>query len=211
MKFLKHANCTYLLFSFLAATACVVCVAVAVDNGYDPLADYTTFFYSTSYGAFSAQYNKCQYVTIPNTTNTVSFDVTCPNGLINSSVSTSQVPVVLTSESLNSLFNCNQERLSLDKGQNLASQYATNTPVVVTNNNQATFSMIFTGLQPLANAVFIYECYDNTYNLGLISAKSDHFFYYVVCVDLAMTFFFLFFFCSEVKAEKHEKDFFKEN
>ena len=96
MKFMKHVNCMYVFFSLLALLSCAVCMAVAVDNGFDPLADYTTFFYSTSYGAFSAQFNKCQYSLINSTSNQVSFDISCPNGFLNSSVTTSVLPAVVS-------------------------------------------------------------------------------------------------------------------
>ena len=96
MKFVKHSNCIYVLFAILAIFSIAVCMAVAVGNGFDPLSDYTTFFYASSLGAFSAQYNKCQYSLINTTLNTVSFDVSCPNGLINSSVTTNVIPAVIS-------------------------------------------------------------------------------------------------------------------
>ena len=103
----------YLAFSLLAITSCAVCMSVAYDNGFDPLSDYTTFFYSTSYGAFSAQYNKCQYSLISG--NFASFSLTCPKGLLNATVTTAIMPAVVSNESLATLFNCRQERLSLEK------------------------------------------------------------------------------------------------
>lgn len=95
MKFMKHVNCMYLFFSLLALFSIAVCMAVAVDNGFDPLADYTTFFFSTSYGAFSAQHNKCEYSVI-SSTNTVSFNPSCPNGKINATVTTTVYPAVIS-------------------------------------------------------------------------------------------------------------------
>ena len=84
------------MLTILALTSCAVCVAVAIDNGFDPLAGYTTFFYATSYGAFSGQYNKCQYALIDTTTFHASFSMSCPNGKVNGSVSTTTVPAVLS-------------------------------------------------------------------------------------------------------------------
>ena len=145
MKFLKHSNCVYFILGLLAITSCVVCVAVALENGFDPLSNYTTFFYATSYGAFSGQYNKCQYSLIDTVTYQASFSVSCPNGKVNGSVSTTTVPAVLSTESLNSLFNCRNERKQLDSGINLVGPYLlpiSQTSVTYSNgNSQASITL----------------------------------------------------------------------
>ena len=84
MKFLKHTNCVYFILALLAATSVAICMAVAVENGFDPLVDYQTFFYSTSFGAFSAQSNKCVNKLI--SANTATVTASCPYGKINGSV-----------------------------------------------------------------------------------------------------------------------------
>ena len=94
MKFVKHINCVYLLLALLAITSCAVCVAVAVDNNFDPLLDYQTFFYSTSLGAFSSKYMKCDYSTI--SSNQASLAMSCPSGKVNGSIVTGVVPAVMT-------------------------------------------------------------------------------------------------------------------
>jgi hypothetical protein len=68
--------------SMLAILSCVVCYAVSIENGFNPLADYSTFFFSTTYGTFSSERNKCSYGLIKN--NTASMTLTCPYGQINS-------------------------------------------------------------------------------------------------------------------------------
>jgi hypothetical protein len=97
MKFVKHANWIYLFLSILAITSVAVCISVAVDNGFAPLTNYTTFFYSTSFGAFSAQHNKCQYALINTTTQQASLNMSCPYGKVNGSITSATVPAVLTS------------------------------------------------------------------------------------------------------------------
>lgn len=69
-------------------------------------------------------------------------------------------------------------------------------------SNTANISLTFNGGQNGLTAVYIYECYDNMYNIGNSTMSSDEFFYYVVIVDLFIMLAFLFFFCSEVKAEE---------
>jgi len=138
MKFLKHSSWVYLILALFAITSCVVCVAVAYENGFDPLSSYTTFFYATSYGAFSGQYNKCQYTLIDTTTFQAAFSLSCPYGKVNGSVSTTTVPAVISSESLNSLFNCRNERKQLESNTNLVEPYlffTSQTAVTYSNNN----------------------------------------------------------------------------
>lgn len=79
------------------------------------------------------------------------------------------------------------------------------------DNRQADITLTFNGSQSHSLVSFVYECYDNTYNLGVISTESKNFFYYVVAVDLAIIFFFFIFFCSEIKAEDEEARFFQLN
>ena len=185
----------YVFFTLLAILSCAVCVAVAEDNGFDPLADYTTFFYSTSYGAFSAASNKCQYGLIDTATNQVSFSLSCSHGSLNSSVTSNVIPAIVSNESLNSLYNCRQERLNLENSKNLANDYLV-TQVKTTTSNTASITLTLNNGSYATTVAYLYECYDNTYNIGTISTSSDNFFYFVVAVDFAITFFFLFFFCS---------------
>ncbi len=58
-NFLKHSSVYYFIFSFLAIAVIAVCMTVAVQNGSEPLSNYTTFFFSTTYGSFSSSKNKC--------------------------------------------------------------------------------------------------------------------------------------------------------
>lgn len=175
MKFLKHSNWIYVILALLAITSCVVCVAIAKQNGFDPLSNYTTFFYATSYGAFSGQYNKCQYSLIDTVTLQASFDVSCPYGKVNGSVSTTTVPALVSNESQNTLFNCRNERKQLDSNENLVEPFlaitSQKTVTYSNGNSQATLTLQLDPIQYTTNVhettiAFVYECYDNVYNIG---------------------------------------------
>jgi hypothetical protein len=117
---------------------------------------------------------------------------------------------------LNSLFNCRNERNNLEAGKELVAPYLSplsQTSVTYSSgNSQASLTLTFNGTSPPQPQVaFLYECYDNVYDLGSITATSDHFFYYVVSVDLFITVLFIVFFCSEVEAEDKEIKHFKVN
>lgn len=67
---------------------------VAIENDITPTKNYNLFLFSTSYGAFSAQHNKCTYALI--SSNKATLTMTCSNGKVNGSVVTSGVPAVLS-------------------------------------------------------------------------------------------------------------------
>lgn len=69
-----------MLVSALAILSCGVCIAVSVQNGFDPLSDYSTLLFSTTYGSFSSESNKCTYGKIDSITNSVSVHLSCPYG-----------------------------------------------------------------------------------------------------------------------------------
>lgn len=88
--------------SMLAILSCVVCFEVALQNFDKPYDGYSNFLFATSYGSFASEHNKCQYSLIKNTLGVyyASFDIKCPSGTVN------LFDPVLSTESLNSLFNC---------------------------------------------------------------------------------------------------------
>lgn len=93
--------------SVLALLACGICIAVSVQNGFDPLSDYKTLLFSTTYGSFSSESNKCTYGKVDTITNTATVQLSCPYG------SLKRFGTVFSTESLNSLQNCRTEQRKL--------------------------------------------------------------------------------------------------
>jgi hypothetical protein len=88
--------------SALAILSCVVCYKVAQQNDIDPLSGYSTFLFSTTYGAFSSETDKCHYGLLKKgvANYEATFDIVCQAGIIR------ELGVVLSDESLNSTYNC---------------------------------------------------------------------------------------------------------
>jgi hypothetical protein len=105
-KFLKHSIIFHFFLALLAVLSCVVCYKVAQQNDINPLEGYSNFLFSTTFGSFSSEHNKCQYSLITNKLGVyqTTFDLQCPSGTLNIFDS------VLSKESLNSLYNCRNER-----------------------------------------------------------------------------------------------------
>ena len=84
-KFLKHSSCVFVSMSMLAVLSCVVCYFVAMQNGIDTLEGYSKFLFSTTYGSFSSEHNKCKYSLLTNNiaTYSSSFNIRCNAGYIN--------------------------------------------------------------------------------------------------------------------------------
>jgi hypothetical protein len=66
-----------------------------MQNGFSTTSDYSTFFFSLGYGAFSSQHFKCSYALI-NNTQQATISVSCPYGLVNASVITKSIPSAFT-------------------------------------------------------------------------------------------------------------------
>jgi hypothetical protein len=91
--------------SALAILSSVVCFKVASQNGIATNDNYSNFLFSTTYGSFSSEKNKCQYSLLSNSLGiySASFDLTCPAGEV------SLIGPTLSTQSLNSIYNCRNE------------------------------------------------------------------------------------------------------
>jgi hypothetical protein len=102
-KFMKHATLVFLIVALLTLLSCLLCYLVATQNGFTPTADYQTFLFSTTLGAFSSEHVKCQYIKLPAAPALVTYSLSCPNGRV------SYYGATYSSQSYNNLYNCKNE------------------------------------------------------------------------------------------------------
>jgi hypothetical protein len=87
------------------AVSSAVSFKAATQNGIATNNNYSNFLFSTTYGSFSSEKNKCQYSLLSNSLGiySASFDLTCPGGDV------SLTGPTLSTQSLNSIYNHRNE------------------------------------------------------------------------------------------------------
>lgn len=99
-KFMKHSSVVFMAIAVLTIFSCMICLLVSAQNGFALTADYQTFLFSTTLGAFSAERIKCQYQKLPTTASALDFTINCPYGKV------SLIGPVYSTQSLSTLYNC---------------------------------------------------------------------------------------------------------
>lgn len=157
-KFLKHSTCFFVFMSMLAIVSCVVCYFVAMQNGISTMDSYSKFLFSTTFGSFSSEHNKCKYSLLINNVATYSssFNIKCNAGYINHFGSS------LSSQSLNSLYNCRNERKKISSNTDNPSQYLlTSSQKCNADTTECNISMTFSptiGTSSYKTVAYTYEC-----------------------------------------------------
>lgn len=132
----------------------------------------------------------------------------CPYGEV------SAFGAVFSKESDNTLFNCRNE---IKKYQNADSTYSTSSYILSGNTlscnskkSSCTVNPVFNPLRPSFTTVaYSFQCVNQVYELQGVSGKSEYLLYSVVGIDLLCCLIITLFYCSEIKAEEDEIQYFK--
>jgi hypothetical protein len=196
-KFLKHFAVLLMIVSVFALLICLICYMVSVQNQFS-ITDNNTIFFSSTLGTFSSERIKCQYSTI--SLNQASFSVSCPYGYIG------LYGTVFSSQSENTLYNCQTEILKYQTNDNTYStqSYVTssNASGCDTSKSSCSISVNFQLTRPnFTTVAYGYQCTNQVYKLSNLNLDSRYLFYAVVSIDLLCCLIFTLFYCSETKAE----------
>ena len=170
-KFLKHSIIFYFFLSLLAVLSCVVCYKVAEQNNVNTVDNYSNFLFATTYGSFSSEHNKCQYSRISNNFGIYqsTFNLKCRRGQL------SIFDSVLSKESLDSLYNCRNQRKKQQSGDvdSSITKYRSGSPIVSCNSDHSQCSISETYSSQIANSsytsvAYTFQCINNHYKIGTI-------------------------------------------
>ena len=201
-----------MFMGLLSLLSCAICYAVAFQSNIETTKTYQNFLFSTTYGAFGANKYQCSYSTLNTTTNEAIFNLNCPSGSIN------RFQAVFSNESLNSLFNCRNQRKKLQyKDVNYKTQSFILLNSTACDNNDSskcqeklTFNANTKVVNNCKTIAYNYQCLDSMYYFsGKLHFKAEYFFYAVVAIDFFIFVWLIIFMRCEIKSQEKQKKSFR--